>query len=49
MHKVGPLKADFAFAVDIVTGGATVDFERWLKQVGEDVEPLAFRAAMGEA
>ncbi|KAF1365031.1 hypothetical protein EJ07DRAFT_97957, partial [Lizonia empirigonia] len=49
VHKAGALKAEFAFAVDIVTEGATVNFERWLKQVEEDDEPLAFRAAMGQA
>ncbi|KAF3049851.1 hypothetical protein E8E11_008748 [Didymella keratinophila] len=48
IHEAGVMKADFDYAVNIDSLGATVAFEYWLKQLEYGQEPLAFRQAMGQ-
>lgn len=47
-HKAFAMKADFDFPINTVADGGTVHFTLWLKQVKQGLEPLAFRAAMGQ-
>ncbi|KAJ4338456.1 hypothetical protein N0V87_003999 [Didymella glomerata] len=47
VHEAGAMKADFDYVVNLVSLGATVTFEYWLKQLEQEQEPLAFRQAMG--
>lgn len=49
VHEAGAMKADFDFAVNTVSLGATVAFEMWLKRVEQDQEPLAFRNSMSQS
>lgn len=46
IHEAGVVGADFDFAVNTVSLGATVAFELWLKQVEQGQKPLEFRDAM---